>query len=185
MMAIEDVWGAGTVDFSAPKWTNTEFTHVGMDLSLVFPNFSANLLTECDPLQAAQTVSFRVPFTIPKGFGLVGFRQKITIGTNRTSGVRVVVIADLGGAVRTHELSYIESVSQGDKSDVLYDWWIMSPAGLEFGMSQGNGEVLEYAGTITVIVQRRTKDALVSCQVDSVDVSSVIHPVAPPSNPTE
>jgi hypothetical protein len=82
-------------------------------------------------------------------------------------------------------LSYIESVSQGDKSDVLYDWWIMSPAGLEFGMSQGNGEVLEYAGTITVIVQRRTKDALVSCQVDSVDVSSVIHPVAPPSNPTE
>jgi hypothetical protein len=183
-MAIDDVWGVGKLDFSAPKWTNTEFTHTGTDLSLVFPNFSASLLTDCDPLQAVQTISFRVPITIPKGFCLIGFKQKITLGSNRTAGVRIIVVADLGGTVRTRELSYIESESQKDQSDALIDWWVVSPLGLEVGFSQGNEEVLEYAGTIAIIVQRRTKDSRVSCEIDSVDVSSVIQPVLPPSNAT-
>jgi hypothetical protein len=174
-MSDASFWGTGEVVFSAPTAVTATFDGNGPILSAVVTSAALRVEPDTGPTSLTQVMSFRAPFTVPKGRQLIGYVQDITFGIQRSPDVRVLIMADLAGTVKTVEFNFgdLATDQDGRSSNVR----VFSPQGLESsgsGLLGLDGPVADYTATISITIQRRNLKALGGVHIDGLDVAAVL-----------
>ena len=175
-MSGESVWGSGEMVFSAPAAVAAEFSKNGIEFAVAFPDNQLRLEPDVGPTSLTQVVSFRVPLTVPANQQLTGYLQTMTIGVSRSPDVRVLVVADLAGTVKTIEFDY-EASGGTPVEEPLTVVRFVSLQGVEqagAGAVGLIGPVAEYAATMSITIQRRTLVGQGFVQIDGLDVDAIL-----------
>jgi hypothetical protein len=186
-MSDAPFWGDAEVTLSAPGALTVSCASNGDDFSAVFSDATFRFDPGEGVTSQSLAVSIRVPVNLAQGQKLVGYRQALTFGVGRTPGVRVLIVADLGGTLGSVEFGYTIPPAAGnpppdEAQEPLTSHVIFSPQGLEIGDGKGLfGPVADYVANILVTIQRRSLDEHGSVHLDAVDVAPVIIPPAPAS----
>jgi hypothetical protein len=177
-MSDESVWGGAEVMFSAPAAITASFSKAGTQFAVVFSNNELRLEPDAGQTSLTQVVSFRAPVTVAHDQQLTGYLQGITFGVSRTPDVRVLIVADLAGTVRTMEFDY--ELSDAAPVEIPFkSWRFVSLQGVESagaGLVGLFGPVADYVATISITIQRRSLKGHGSVSVDGVDVDALLFP---------
>jgi hypothetical protein len=164
--------------FSAPAAVSAVFTSNGTQFAAALTNGGLELEPNDGPTSLTQILSLRVPVAIPDDRQLLGYLQDVTFGVKRSPDVRVLIVADLAGAVKTVEFDF-ENPTAEEQNDPMRLVRVFSPQGLE---SAGGGQVglpgpvAAYTATISITIQRRTLKGQGRVQIDNLDVSAILSP---------
>jgi hypothetical protein len=179
-MSVDPTFGTAEIVFSAPTTVTANFTNNGPELGAALSGFALELDLDAGPTSLTQVMSLRAPVTFAKDRQLIGYVQEIQFGIKKPPDVRVLIVADLAGTVKTVEFDF-----EGSTAPVLDDQirivQFFSPQGLETsgaGLLGLSGPVADYAATISVTIQRRTLKGQGSIHIDLFDVDAIL------TNPT-
>ena len=179
-MMDDSIWGCAEVALSAPAAVSAEFTSNATQFAATLNDGGLKLEPNDGPTSLTQVISLRVPVTVAADQQLIGYLQDLTFGVQRSPDVRVLIVADLAGTVKTVEFDF-ENPTAAAQSDPLRIVRVFSPQGLE---SSGGGQVglvgpvADYVATISITIQRRTLKGQGMVQIDSLDVSAILSPPA-------
>ena len=168
-------------EFSVPLDAAAQFTTNANEFAAVFPGGELRFDQGTGPMSLTQVMSISAPITIPAGQQLIGYLQQLTYGVTRTPGVRVLIVADLAGTLKTIELGYDPATASGQTDpDIIAI--VFSLQGLELASPSNlglSGPVADYVATINVTIQRRTLKETAVVQVNGLDVAACLSPPAP------
>ena len=182
-MKNESIWGCGELVFSAPKVLAASFSTAGYDLAVVFSDWQLELQVDAAPLYLTQVASIRVPISVVEKQVLVGYGQTVSIGIERTPGVRGVIVADFMGSLHSLEFGFETPPGTppgGSSADdiTLKFWHTFSPQGLELTSGAGlTGPVPDYQASIMVTLQRRSLSDHGRINIDGLDVKAAVFPL--------
>jgi hypothetical protein len=172
MKQESSMWGNPEVVLSAPKSLNIASVSAGSDFSFSMSDFNLKLEPGIGPTSLTQVISFRVPFTIVSKQQLIGYKQTLLFGLQRTPGVRVLMMMDLAGSVKIQEFDFADEIDPEGQVISLKDVSVFSVQGLELGVGL-DGQVAEYAATIAVTIQRRNLEGSGLVHIDNLDVRAI------------
>jgi hypothetical protein len=174
------VWGTPEVVFSAPAAAAVNFISNGVELAAVMTSVNLRFDPGVGPTSLTQVLAFHAPITVADGRQLIGYVQDLSFGITRSPGVRVLIVADLAGTVKTIECEFgIQGAPAQDDPLILAR--VFSPQGLESsgaGILGLVGPVADYAATISLTIQRRTLQENAVVAVEGLDVSAILTPPA-------
>jgi hypothetical protein len=168
-------------EFSVPFDAAAQLVTIGNELSAVFPGGELRFDQGTGPTSLTQVMSISASVTIPAGQQLIGYLQQLQYGVTRTAGVRVLIVADLAGTLKTVELGYDPATAPGQDAPIIVAS-VFSLQGLESASADNLGlsaPVADYAATISVTIQRRTLTETATVQVTGLDVEACLSPPAP------
>jgi hypothetical protein len=174
--------------------TRSPFTAAfsGEYLTVLFDELAADL-QDGPAVSRTRCLSLEVPVKVNRAADFVGYLTDLRGFVSKTDGARVVLVADLGGAVRVHEFPYGPlAVNDGVA--------VPLPGGEPPPASAGPGSTAElyrsafslerrppretnlpyspvppFLATLLLVVQRRTADDFGTLQVDSLGVTAVFN----------
>lgn len=177
-MSDETIWGCPEVVISAPTALDMQFTRIDNHLAAVVVDGVLRLEAGDGPTSLTQVVSLRAPISVAEGRLIVGYLQDLTIGVERSAGIRVLVVADLAGTLKTLEFDF-GSPAAPLQDDQLRLVRVFSPQGLEAAANFGlglPGPVADYTATISITIQRRTTAETGLVKVEGLDVFAILSP---------
>jgi hypothetical protein len=175
------VFGDPKQELSVPLDAATQFTANGPEFAAVFPGGELRFDQDTGPMSLTQVISISAPVTLPAGQQLIGYLQQLEYGVVRTPGVRVLIVADLAGTLKTIELGYDLATAPGQNDPEIIAV-VFSLQGLESASPSSlglSGPVADYVATISVTIQRRTLNETAVVQVGGLDVAACLSPPAP------
>jgi hypothetical protein len=136
-------------------------------VSTILPPMTVELQKPNDGLSRVSVATFEVPATATAAGRGVTYRASIRGTVTKSPGARAYALLSLGGTVRTIDLPYGRDVKVRDIATTV------EAAGR---MTITPGASLPPATmTLVLIAERRTPDAIVFCQLDTVDVTGTSH----------
>jgi hypothetical protein len=127
-------------------------------------------------MSITQVLSFRIPIKVLESQLLVGFQQIMTMAIVKTSGARVLVVADLAGNVKTIEFGFdvkgTAEISITGREEVFYSLQGRESAGQASVGIQGPTSA--YEATFTVTAQRRSPEDYAIFTLDGFDIAAHI-----------
>ena len=172
----QKLWGEAGVTASAPAGVTVQSSANGPQLALAFSGARLELPAEAGPDGATQSFTVRAPLGWKGHRRLAGFVQDITLGLQKSSGARVVVVADLAGVSRTFEFDYA-APGAAPVSEPLRVERVFSAQGVE---TSGAGliglprPVADYQAAFLVTVQRRGPQESALVSIDGLDVAACL-----------
>lgn len=169
---MTNIWGSPTVTLSAPKEISLATTSNNQQISIVMEGATIELQPDNGPNSLTQVLSFRLPINIPDQKYLIGFVQDITFGITKSSDVRVLIIADLSGTVKTFESGFSD-FTENDLNQPLRVERFFSVQGLEKaggGILGVGNPVPDYEATLIITVQRLSSNGRAIVSIDSLGI---------------
>jgi hypothetical protein len=172
MKQESSMWGNPEVILSAPKSLNIASVSAGNDFSFSMSDFNLRLEPDIGPTSLTQVISFRVPFTIASNQQLIGYKQTLLFGLQRTPGVRVLIMIDLAGTVKIQEFDFADEIDPEGQVISLRAISVFSAQGLELGVGLDE-QVADYTATISITIQRRSLKGSGLVHLDNLDVRAI------------
>jgi hypothetical protein len=174
----ESIWGSAEVALSAPAAITAYFVNGGCEQSIAFTDFGLKLEPDVGPTSLTQVASFRMQVNVPADQQLMWYVQQLHFGEVLSQDVRLLIVADLAGTVKTIEFDFEKCEFADNRMDALRTVRVCSPQGIELlPLQLGlNGPVADYVATISITMQRRNLKGYGVVQIDGLDVFAVLSP---------
>jgi len=159
---------AAPADAQTPAWASATAAPVVVDtqmrvvphagnLSVLLNSFQVDLQGPNDSLTAVRTVAFQAQLQGVGSATWLRFNQDVRGAVQKDANSRVVIVLDLGTSVQVREYPYGQALNSPIRRTLV--------SRVRWQPGQ------RYRGTITVMVERRTPDAVVRVDIDSFDAT--------------
>ncbi|CAB4965329.1 MAG: hypothetical protein F2840_13155 [Actinobacteria bacterium] len=145
---------------------------------MAFSDVQLTLESDAGPTSCIQVVSLRAPVAVDPEQRLFGYWQNLTMGISRSPDVRVLIVSDLAGTVKTVEFDF-EGEAGSAAELPLKSCRVVSVQGVERGGAGAVGlfgPVADYVATMSITIQRRTQQGQGIVAIDGLDVSALVSP---------
>ena len=180
-----------------PLWTRP----AGQNLDVLFDDLSVQLPRGRGRTRGTCCGCFQVPVNVSRPAEFMGYLTELRGSVNKTEGTRLVLVADLGGVVSTHEYPYgplavndqaggltspNRKSATGPASHSVYTARFGCDAGHSADADPDRPHVPPFFATLLLVVERDGPADSGALYIDSLHVTAVFGPagqkhLAPPS----